>query len=131
GGGGGSTPWFEAGTEFFVPGAHAEGRFCWFPAEEGAEFPADQVAFRYRARVGDGPAQYPDDPNGSHGSIAGVTNRAGNVLGMMPHPERFLVPEHHPQWMRYRTSDGAPPAEEDLPVPLGLEIYRRAVASCR
>lgn len=126
-----STPWFEAGTEFFVPVAHAEGRFCWFPAEEGAEFPADQVAFRYRARVGDGPAHYPDDPNGSHGSIAGVTNRAGNVLGMMPHPERFLVPEHHPQWMRYRTSDGAPPAEEDLPVPLGLEIYRRAVASCR
>ena len=126
-----STPWFEAGTEYFVPVAHAEGRFAWFPAEAGGAFPADQVAFRYRPRTGDGAAQYPDDPNGSHESIAGVTNAAGNVLGLMPHPERFLIPEHHPQWMRYRSPDGSPPDEADLPVPLGLDIYRRAVASCR
>ncbi len=125
-----STPWFEAGAEYFVPVAHAEGRFAWFPNREGAKFPEDQVAFRYRPRRGgEGPTPYPDNPNGSYDDIAGVTNAAGNVLGLMPHPERFLIPEHHPSWMRHRRPDGSPPDEGDLPVPLGLEIYRRAVAS--
>ena len=32
--------------------------------------------------------RYVDNPNGSVGDVAGVTNRAGNVLGLMPHPER-------------------------------------------
>lgn len=127
-----ATPWFEAHREFFVPVAHAEGRFAWFPSEEGAPFPADQVAFRYLPRKEDaGPAGYPDNPNGSFDDIAGITNAAGNVLGLMPHPERFLVPEHHPSWMRHRRPDGSPPEESDLPVPLGLEIYRRAVRSMR
>ncbi len=127
-----TTPWFEAGAEFLVPVAHAEGRFEWFPKSSGLEFPPDQVAFTYRPLDGsDGKAVYPDDPNGSFEGIAGITNSSGNVLGLMPHPERFLVPEHHPAWMRYRRADGSPPTESDLPVPLGLEIYRRAVDSLR
>ncbi len=121
------TPWFDAETEYFVPVAHAEGRFAWFPEGEDVPFPSDQVAFRYQGD--DDPPRYPANPNGSFEAIAGVTNPAGNVLGLMPHPERFLVPEHHPAWMRYRRADGSPPEESDLPVPLGLEIYRRAVAS--
>jgi phosphoribosylformylglycinamidine synthase len=122
------TPWTAPRTEYLVPVAHAEGRFAWFPDVEGAPFPEDLVALRY-ASAAEGPPGYPDNPNGSHDAIAGVTNRAGNVLGLMPHPERFVVPEHHPAWMRYRGADGSPPDERDLPVPLGLEIYRRAVAS--
>lgn len=122
------TPWFAAGSRWFVPVAHAEGRFAWFPEREGEAFPAAQVAFRYRGAEGDdGPVGYPADPNGSHDHIAGITNPAGNVLGLMPHPERFLVPEHHPSWMRHRRPDGSCPEEEDLPVPLGLTLYRRAV----
>jgi phosphoribosylformylglycinamidine synthase I len=125
-----STPWFEAESEFFVPVAHAEGRFAWFPENEGEPFPESQIAFRYRGERSGSPG-YPANPNGSHEAIAGVTNEAGNVLGLMPHPERFLIPEHHPTWMRYRRADGSPPDASDLPDPLGLEIYRRAVASLR
>jgi phosphoribosylformylglycinamidine (FGAM) synthase-like amidotransferase family enzyme len=42
-----------------------------------------QVAFRYGA-----------NPNGSARDIAGITNAAGTVLGMMPHPERAVDPDH-------------------------------------
>ena len=125
-----NTPWFEAGERYFVPVAHAEGRFAWFPEEEGAAFPDDQVAFRYANADGSSDSvKYPANPNGSHDNLAGITNAAGNVLGLMPHPERFLVPEHHPAWMRFRQEDGSPPNASDLPVPLGVEIYRRAVAT--
>lgn len=118
-------PWFEPGREYFVPVAHAEGRFEWFPDEEGTPFPASQIAVQY---IGDddGPAGYPDNPNGSIDDIAGVTNPAGNVMGLMPHPERFVRPTHHPFWTRFR-QNGAPPTEEDLPVPLGLDLFRRLV----
>jgi phosphoribosylformylglycinamidine (FGAM) synthase-like amidotransferase family enzyme len=34
--------------------------------------------------------RYKDNPNGSRDDIAGVTNRAGNVVGLMPHPERAM-----------------------------------------
>ena len=122
-------PWFEPGQRYFIPVALAEGRFEWFPDETGAEFPDSQVAFRYSSSDGSA-ASYPDDPNGSYGAIAGVLSPDGRVLGMMPHPERFVRPEHHPTWMRIR-SDGEIPSESDLPVPLGLSIFRRAVAVLR
>ncbi|MEP2551785.1 MAG: phosphoribosylformylglycinamidine synthase subunit PurQ, partial [Marinomonas sp.] len=38
--------------------------------------------------------RYCDNPNGSQRDIAGITNAAGNVLGMMPHPERAFEQAH-------------------------------------
>jgi phosphoribosylformylglycinamidine synthase len=119
------SPWFAPGERYFMPVAHAEGRFEWFPDQPGQEFPAEQVAFSY-CNEDQSAASYPHDPNGSHRSIAGMISADGKVLGMMPHPERFVRPEHHPSWMRIRP-DGAIPLEEQLPVPLGLSIFRRAV----
>ena len=46
------------------------------------------------------PAQYPANPNGSLGDIAGLCNPAGNVLGLMPHPEDHLFPWQHPRFHR-------------------------------
>lgn len=127
--GSGESPWFAPGQRYFMPVAHAEGRFEWFPEDPGDRFPAQQVAFRYCNEDGS-EAQYPEDPNGSHGSIAGVISADGHVLGMMPHPERFVRPEHHPSWTRIR-SDGVIPSEDELPEPMGLSIFRRAVAHLR
>ncbi|MFQ5653578.1 MAG: phosphoribosylformylglycinamidine synthase I [Planctomycetota bacterium] len=126
-------PWLEPGREYHLPVAHAEGRFEWFPDEPGEALPEVQVALRYRA-TGDGEnatgaVPYPANPNGSHEDIAGITNPRGNVLGLMPHPERFLSPLHHPSWSRYRRPDGSAPRERDLPEPLGLDLLRRAVRS--
>jgi len=65
-------------ASFRLPIAHMDGRY--FIDEEGRKRLEDegQVAFRY----------VDDNPNGSLAAIAGVANAAGNVLGLMPHPER-------------------------------------------
>jgi phosphoribosylformylglycinamidine synthase len=80
-----------------LPVAHSEGRFLL--AEREAEsnlrrlLENDQLVFRY-ADVEGSPARgvYPYNPNGSYEDIAGVCNEAGNVLGLMPHPERAFYP---------------------------------------
>jgi phosphoribosylformylglycinamidine synthase subunit PurQ / glutaminase len=64
-----------------IPVKHGEGRY-WAPDEMLDEIEAKgQVAFRYA------PGQ---NPNGSARDIAGVRNEAGNVLGLMPHPEHAV-----------------------------------------
>jgi phosphoribosylformylglycinamidine synthase I len=66
-----------------IPVKHGEGRY-WAPGEVLDELEArGQVAFRYA------PGQ---NPNGSARDIAGVRNEAGNVLGLMPHPEHAVDP---------------------------------------
>jgi phosphoribosylformylglycinamidine synthase len=77
---------FEArrqGERLSIPAKHGEGRY-WAPDEvlDGLEA-RGQVAYRYA------PGQ---NPNGSARDIAGVRNEAGNVLGLMPHPEHAVDP---------------------------------------
>ena len=69
-----------------IPIAHGEGRYI--IDEDGLKSLEDneQIAFRY-VNV-NGELEDSANPNGSVSSIAGVINKAGNVLGMMPHPER-------------------------------------------
>ena len=107
-------PWFAPGQRYFMPVAHAEGRFEWFPESPGQAFPAAQVAFSY-CNEDRSAASYPQDPNGSHESIAGIISADGKVLGLMPHPERFVRPEHHPSWMRIRP-DGEIPSRNNYPI---------------
>ena len=45
-------------------------------------------------------AEYPANPNGSELDIAGLCNPAGNVLGLMPHPENHIFPWQHPRFHR-------------------------------
>ena len=47
--------------------------------------------------VGEG---YPANPNGSTANIAGISNAAGNILGLMPHPENHIFHWQHPRWHR-------------------------------
>jgi phosphoribosylformylglycinamidine synthase subunit PurQ / glutaminase len=51
--------------------------------------------------------RWPANPNGSTNDIAGLGDPSGRVLGLMPHPERFLFGTQHPHWTRLgRTADG-------------------------
>ena len=72
---------WEVGQELVIPIKHGEGN--WYgDAELVAALEArGQIAFRYT-----------EDVNGAVGRIAGVTNEAGNVLGLMPHPEHAVDP---------------------------------------
>jgi phosphoribosylformylglycinamidine synthase I len=71
------------GSTLSIPAKHGEGRY-WAPDEvlDGLEANG-QVAYRYA------PGQ---NPNGSARDIAGVRNEAGNVVGLMPHPEHAVDP---------------------------------------
>lgn len=86
----------------YCPVAHGEGNFQLAdPAGLAALHQAGQVALVYThpggARAGE---DYPANPNGSLGGIAGVCNPQGNVLGLMPHPEDHLFPYQHPRHTR-------------------------------
>ena len=72
-----------------VPIAHGEGRFTsrldgLFDSLEGG----GQIAFKYCHEDGSPAQEFPENPNGSRHMAAAVSNRAGNVVAMMPHPER-------------------------------------------
>lgn len=72
------------------PVAHGEGRFAVAePSVLDELSTAGQIALRY-GRPDEGEPTYPWNPNGSDGAIAGVCNRQGNVLGLMPHPENHI-----------------------------------------
>ncbi len=61
----------------------------------------DQVVFRYAMSDGkNAGGRYPNNPNGSIGDIAGLCNPKGNVMGMMPHPERAFHRYTYPDWTR-------------------------------
>jgi phosphoribosylformylglycinamidine synthase len=79
---------YEPGAIMRVPIAHGDGRYT---ADDGTldRLEGDgRVVFRYAG----GPADADDwwSPNGSMRAIAGIINETGNVLGMMPHPERAV-----------------------------------------
>ncbi|MHB8585167.1 MAG: phosphoribosylformylglycinamidine synthase subunit PurQ [Thermoplasmatota archaeon] len=68
----------------------------------------DQIVFRYVDPEGN-LGGYPWNPNGAPGNVAGITNREGNVFGMMPHPERIFHRYNHPDWTRALVRDGTKP----------------------
>ena len=72
---------WELGQELVIPVKHGEG--SWYAHEDLVEEleARGQIALRYAT-----------DVNGSVGRVAGVTNQAGNVLGLMPHPEHAIDP---------------------------------------
>jgi phosphoribosylformylglycinamidine synthase len=81
---------YEMGAELRIPIAHGDGRYT-ADSETVDRLEGDgRVVFRY---IG-GPADADEwwSPNGSTRAIAGIVNEAGNVLGMMPHPERAVDP---------------------------------------
>lgn len=69
-----------------LPIAHGEGRFVCDEATLREIESKGQVAFRYVDKSGQ--PTLASNPNGSQNNIAGVMNESGNVLGLMPHPER-------------------------------------------
>ncbi len=102
----------------YVPIAHAEGKFV---AENEEELDilseSGQIIFKYVDKDGN-IADYPWNPNGSLGNIAGVCDSTGRILGMMPHPERHVDPVQHPRWTREGLK-----ADGD-----GIAIFKNAVS---
>ncbi|MEM9754108.1 MAG: phosphoribosylformylglycinamidine synthase subunit PurQ [Planctomycetota bacterium] len=102
----------EMPEPFEVPIAHGEGRLAVdSPATVDALDAGGFVALRYAD----------ENPNGSAGDVAGLTDETGLVLGLMPHPERYVVAAQHAAWARRKENPAAEAA--------GLSIFRAGVAA--
>jgi phosphoribosylformylglycinamidine synthase len=107
-----------------LPTRHGEGKFL-------AETPellerledAGQVAARYVDDRGAVTTEWPHNPNGSPRGVAGVCDPSGRLFGLMPHPDAYLYPFHHPHWRR-RAVAGAGDEEG-----AGVAIFRNGVDS--
>jgi phosphoribosylformylglycinamidine synthase len=112
----GKCPFLRGVDRMLVPIAHGEGRFvCREPwMLQGLE-QSGQVVLRFVPGDADGGKPY--NPNGSQSDVAGLCDATGLVLGLMPHPDRHVLPTQHPRWTRLGPAD-----EGD-----GLRLFRNAV----
>jgi phosphoribosylformylglycinamidine synthase I len=97
---------FLAGiNSMYLPIAHAEGKFV---ARDEQTFDAlqksGQLVLRFardaQTAASDELLPFPANPNGSMLNVAGACDATGRVLGLMPHPERYVDPTQHPRWTR-------------------------------
>lgn len=116
--------------EVEMPVAHAEGKFLVRDEPALQELAAQgRLVLRYTSEANapelshKAATPYPANPNGASGDIAGICDRSGRVLGLMPHPERFIDSHQHPQWTRQQQPSSEPTA--------GLRLFKNAVAYFR
>jgi phosphoribosylformylglycinamidine synthase len=115
----GAKIWFSGMPDVIeMPMAHGEGKFFCGDAELSRVEKDNLVAFRYCDKNGVPATEFPANPNGSLNSIAGIFDTTGQVMGLMPHPERIMFKEQNLAW-----KDGAV-------TPWGLQIFKSAVAYC-
>jgi phosphoribosylformylglycinamidine synthase len=115
----GKCPFLRGYDQLETPIAHGEGRFVYRDRDPKILEELErngQIVLRYVDAAGrSGP--YPINPNGAEADIAGICDVTGQVLGLMPHPERHILPTQHPQWTRRGLAE-----EGD-----GLRLFRNAV----
>jgi phosphoribosylformylglycinamidine synthase len=104
-------------TDFELPIAHGEGRFvARTPEELAALDAAGQLVLRYAPEPDGGSG----NPNGAEADVAGACDETGRVLGLMPHPERFIDATQHPAWRGRFDAEAAG---------AGLTVFANAVKS--
>ncbi len=114
--------WTRGLRQLELPARHGEGKFLAESDEllERLER-AGQVVARYVDGTGAPTETWPHNPNGSPRGVAGVCDPSGRLFGLMPHPDAYLYPFHHPRWERAQ-ANGDLPAEG-----AGLRIFRNGV----
>jgi len=104
----------------YLPIAHAEGKFIPKNKKILSKLKDNkQIVFRYVNNKGKS-SNYPWNPNGSIDNIAGICDKTGRILGMMPHPERHIQLTQHPRWTerKFKEADG-------------VAIFKNAVLYCK
>ena len=104
-----------------LPLRHGEGKFVADDAVLAEIEKRHLAAVRYVDAAGNPATTFPENPNGSLGSIAGICDPTGRVFGLMPHPEAFLSPYNAPDWTAAQLR-GTLPKEGD-----GVIFFRNAV----
>lgn len=96
--------------------AHGEGKFYAEPSQLKRIEDNNLVVFRYCDALGNPTQEYPQNPNGSLNAIAGVTDLSGQILVLMPHPERSVDKTQYENWRRMGDFK-----------PEGLEFFERMI----
>lgn len=111
----------EPGEEFDLPVGHGEGRLVFDGGDAAAERlrAMGRITLEYTSLSGASPA-YPENPNGSIGNAAGLTDASGRVFGLMPHPDRHLFSSQSPGQNRDFNAETA-----------GARFFRRVVERLR
>jgi phosphoribosylformylglycinamidine synthase subunit PurQ / glutaminase len=113
----GRCPFLKDYELLHLPVAHAEGKLIFREAWIGKGLEESGQAVLHYVDADGKTGGYPVNPNGSMGDVAGLCDASGRVLGLMPHPERHVLPTHHPRWTRNGLAE-----EGD-----GLRLFRNAV----
>lgn len=117
----GQCVWLQDCDRLYLPVAHGEGNFvCRAEWILRGLAESEQIVLRYadpRSANSNPQISYPDNPNGSQDNVAGICDATGRVLGLMPHPERHVLPTQHPHWTREGLRDDGD----------GLVLFRNAV----
>jgi phosphoribosylformylglycinamidine synthase I len=98
----------STGEVLEVPSRHGEGKLLVADEIADAVRAGALVPVRYVDAHGRTAEAWPDNPNGSPGAAAGLCDATGRVFGLMPHPEAYIYPEHHPDWIAQRDADALP-----------------------
>ncbi len=107
--------WTRGLSTIEVPARHGEGKFLvkddevFRRLEQGR-----QIVARYARPDGRPTLEWPFNPNGSPGAVAGVCDPSGRLFGLMPHPDVYLYPFHHPLWTRRSLEGDLPPEGEGM-----------------
>ena len=104
------------GQRINLPVAHGEGKFVAKQSITHAIERQNLWALTYASAGIPMATEYPANPNGSLFSIAGLCDPTGRILGLMPHPERYVDETQHPNWRRFEKTK-----------PHGLAIFENAV----
>lgn len=106
-----------------MPTRHGEGKLVLESEAALARLDENgQVPLRYLGADGRPTEAWPGNPNGSARGAAALSDASGRVLGLMPHPDAFLFPWHHPDYHLRRT-------ELEAREPDGLRLFRAGVAA--
>jgi phosphoribosylformylglycinamidine synthase len=97
-----------------LPVAHGEGKFILQDKKILKRLKNNgQIVFQYSNAQGKF-CGYPDNPNGAEENIAGICDKTGRILGLMPHPERNISLEQHPGWKNNEAG-------------IGLQIFKNGI----
>ena len=113
--------WTKGIERMELPSRHGEGKFLAEPDTERRLERDHLVVARYLGPDGAPTLEWPWNPNGSPDAVAGICDPTGRLFGLMPHPDAYLYPFHHPLWTR--TKHDGTRAEEGA----GLTIFRNGV----
>lgn len=113
----------------FIPIAHGEGQFYCNEETLKELENNNQIVFTYCNHDGsDADGEFPANPNGSMKDIAGVCDKTGRIMGMMPHPERAIYSINRPDYPLIKEMNKRNNKELPKIVDSNLAIFKNAVS---